>query len=389
MGKKIALMYDFFSEHGGVERIMFFQAKMLKKAGHEVSFAFAYVDDSLKEERLKDFEVIEYAKLPVKNETLQISLSILRDEIVKKFQKFDLIICHSFPSSYLALRIKEKYKIPYVLHLHHPPQFLYTADWNWAKNSFKRKFSFTVGKILKVPLRSFDKYCVNNADFYFSESRSVEKMIKEIYHINSTILYPTTDKTFRILNSQLKELKKYGIKKKFILASGRIVRQKRFDYLIDSFSKLSHEEQASNPLVFAGKYDLKEKDYLEALACKKGVNALFLGPLDKQVLAVVYNLAKVTVLTCPKEWFGLVPIEAMSCGCPVVAWKDNWGPQESILEGTSGFLAEPYDTDDLTKKIRIALSKKWNRKKISKSVRRFSEQSQSKILFNSLKPFLR
>ena len=38
---------------------MFFQAKALKKAGYDVSFAFAYVDEKLKRERLKGFKVIE------------------------------------------------------------------------------------------------------------------------------------------------------------------------------------------------------------------------------------------------------------------------------------------------------------------------------------------
>lgn len=378
------MLYDFFSEHGGVERIMLFQANTLRKAGYDVSFAFAYVDEKLRKERLKGFEVIEYAKLPVKNETLQICSSIVRNGVVDRFGEFDLIICHSFPSSSLALRIKKKYKTPYILHLHHPPQFLYTADLDWAKYSFKRKFSYTLGKILRTPLRKFDKYCVANADFYFAESKVVQKMVRDIYNINSVVLYPTIDKTFRIMKANLSELKKYKVNKNFILGSGRIIRQKRFDYLIESFSKLHPDIKNNFQLVFAGKSDEAEKENLQKLADKKGVGALFLGPLDKEILVKFYNLAKVTVLTCPKEWFGLVPVEAMSSGCPVVAWKDHWGPQESI-SSIGGFLAKPYNTNDLASKIDLALKKKWNRKKISKSVQKFSEKSQSIIFINSLR----
>ena len=77
--KKIVLMYDFLSEHGGVERVMLFQAKVLKQAGYDITFAFAYVDEKLRKTKLKGFKVIEYAPLPIKNETLQISSSILRN----------------------------------------------------------------------------------------------------------------------------------------------------------------------------------------------------------------------------------------------------------------------------------------------------------------------
>ena len=375
--KKIVIMYDFFSEHGGIERIMFFQAKALKKAGYDVSFAFAYVDEKLKRERLKGFKVIEYAKLSIKNETLQISSSILRGDIVENFKDFDLIICHSFPASYLALRIKKRFKIPYILHLHHPPQFLYNADLNWAKNSLKRKFSFIIGKVLRKNLRKFDFYCVKNADSYFAECETVKGIIKEVYSIESTVLYPTVDEVFKIKEVQLNEIQKFGIKKDYILGSGRIIKQKRFDYLIKAFSKLKNKNLQ---LVLAGKYEGKFKEQLENVAKYHKVNILFLGPLELPDLINVYNLAKVTVLTCPKEWFGIVPIEAMACGCPVISWKDNFGPQETIIENKNGFLAEPYNINDLSIKIKKALDKKWIKKEIRKTVDKFSEKEISKNL---------
>jgi len=369
--KKIVMMYDFFSEHGGVERIMLFQAKALKKAGYDVSFAFAYVDEKLKRERLQGFKVIEYGKLSIKNETLQISSSILRNNFVEKFKDFDLIICHSFPSSYLALRIKKRFKIPYILHLHHPPQFLYNADLDWAKNSLKRKVSFIIGKILRKNLRKFDFYCVKNADAYFAECETVKRILNEVYNIESVVIYPTVDNVFKIKKVQLEALQKLGIEKDYILGSGRIIKQKRFDYLVKAFSKLKNKNLQ---LVLAGKYEEDMKKQLDVVAKHYNVNILFLGPLELPDLIKVYNLAKVTVLTCPKEWFGLVPIEAMACGCPVVSWKDNFGPQETIIENKSGFLAEPYNVNDFSVKINKALNKKWIKKEIRKTVDKFSEK---------------
>ncbi len=384
--KKIILMYDFFSEHGGVERIMLFQAQTLRKAGYDVKFAFAYLDEKLKEERLADFEAIEYAKLIVKNETLQICSSILRNEAIKKFKDADLIICHSFPASYFALRIKKKFKIPYILHLHHPPQFLYTADLDWAKNSFKRKFSFLIGSLLGGFLKKFDFYCVKNADDYILECKTVERIIKKTYNINGFVSFPTVGKKFEIKKCSLKELSKYGIKKNYVLGSGRIVNQKRFDYLISAFSLI---KDLNLQLVLVGKYDENTKKELEEIARNKNLDILFLGPLELNELIKVYNLAKVTVLTCPKEWFGLVPIEAMACGCPVVAWKDNFGPQETVIDEKNGFLAKPYDTKDLADKIKMAVDKKWNKKEIRKTTFKFSEEKISKELISKINNFLK
>jgi glycosyltransferase involved in cell wall biosynthesis len=378
--KNILIMYDFFSEQGGIERVMYFQAKTLMEQGYNVSFAFAYVDEKLKKDRLGDFEVIEYGKLVfLRDETLQICSSIIRSEIVNKFKDFDLIICHSFPSSYLALRIKKKYKIPYIVQLHHPPQFLYNVDINWAKNSFKRLFSYSIGRIFGGILRSFDKYCLINANDYFVAGKSVGRVIKQTYGLNGTVLYPPVDRRFKIVKCNLRDLKKYNLNRDFIFGSGRIIKQKRFDYLIEAFSKLKKENLQ---LVLAGRYDLKEKSNLEDLAKKLKVNVLFLGAVEMNDLIKFYNLAKVTVLTCPKEWFGLVPVESISCGCPVVAWADNFGPQETVIDGKTGFLAKPYLIDDMANKINFAINKKWNKKYLSNSIKKFSEKEQSKVLIN-------
>jgi glycosyltransferase involved in cell wall biosynthesis len=383
--KKIVLMGDFFSEPGGMERILQSQGRVLRKAGFDVSFAFAYVDEALRKERLDEFPVIEYSRFIIKNETMQICWSLLDEKKMKSFIGTDLVICHFFPASYFALRMQKKFNIPYLLHLHHPPQFLYASDINWANNSFKRKFSYIVGLIFKPYLRKFDKYCVNNAKDYLVESESVKTIVKEIYGISGTVTYPAFDPLFDIVSCCMNDIKRLGITKKYVLGSGRIVHQKRFDYLIDAFSRLDNKDMH---LVIAGKYSSDIKKTLENIARAKGIDLLFLGPLAINDLVKVYNLASATVLTCPKEWFGLVAVEAMACGCPVVAWRDNFGPQESVTEGVSGLLATPYETIDLAKKMDMVISKQWNKEIIRNSVLRFSEDAMAEKLVKKVDEYM-
>ena len=103
----------------------------------------------------------------------------------------------------------------------------------------------------------------------------------------------------------------------------------------------------------------------------------------------MYNEAKVFVLTAPNEDFGIVPIEAMSCGTPTVAWKDGAGPAESIIENINGFLAKPYDTKDLSEKIKKAMNKKWDRKKIKETADKFSNNTQSRIFIKEIKKVIK
>jgi len=92
-------------------------------------------------------------------------------------------------------------------------------------------------------------------------------------------------------------------------------------------------------------------------------------PLNNQTeLAAAYRvLAKrgsVFALTALYEPFGLAPLEAMSCGMPVIVTK-NGGPSESMVEGDQifGVLVDPEDPEDIANKIlQVILSRaKWNK----------------------------
>ncbi len=364
-------MYAFLSEPGGIERVMKFQAQALQKAGHEVKLAFAYVDEKLKKEMFNDFEVMEYNKLPIKNETLQISTSILRTDY-KKLKDSDLIICHTFPSSYNCYKLLKKFKIPYILHLHHPPKFLYDADLTWAKNDIKRKAAyFLVKNILRKPFQKLDNLAVKNAKTYFAASQSVAKKLKEVYDIKATVLYSTLNPEFKIKNFSKRDIAHFKIFDKFILFSGRVVQQKRIDWLIEAVSKLKDKKFQ---LVIAGIVADKLKQELQKQADKEKVNIVFLGNLEVYELLKLYNLAELTISICPNEGFGLSLVESIACGTPAISWNDGSGPTEIISEGKNGFLAKPYDIDDLVKKIEKALEKKWDKNVLVKSVEKFGEE---------------
>jgi glycosyltransferase involved in cell wall biosynthesis len=71
-----------------------------------------------------------------------------------------------------------------------------------------------------------------------------------------------------------------------------------------------------------------------------------------------------------RESFGVVQIEAMACGKPVVATY-NGGSEEIIISEDYGLLCEPANPKELAEKILIALDKEWDGEKILRYAERF------------------
>jgi glycosyltransferase involved in cell wall biosynthesis len=76
----------------------------------------------------------------------------------------------------------------------------------------------------------------------------------------------------------------------------------------------------------------------------------FLGPVPHEGLAEHYRRATLLVFPSRAEALGLVPLEAMSCGCPVVATNRASGP-ELVEDGVSGLIADVANPHDLASKI--------------------------------------
>jgi glycosyltransferase involved in cell wall biosynthesis len=99
----------------------------------------------------------------------------------------------------------------------------------------------------------------------------------------------------------------------------------------------------------------------------------FLGFKSQKELVKLYNAADVYVYSVPKEDFGLGPVEAMACGTPSIVWDDGGGPCETVIEGETGFRAEPYNRRDFAEKTLKAIE--INKEEVSEKTRRFVEKN--------------
>ena len=128
------------------------------------------------------------------------------------------------------------------------------------------------------------------------------------------------------------------------LSVSRIEEPKRFDVLLDAVAR--HPELADFPIDVAGGGERLE--HFSQRARTSAPNVKFLGFVDD--IPRRYAQADLLIHPCPTEAFGLVVIEAMVAGIPVLV-ADEGGPAAMVEDGVTGFKFRSNDPDDLARRL--------------------------------------
>ena len=102
----------------------------------------------------------------------------------------------------------------------------------------------------------------------------------------------------------------------------------------------------------------------------------------------LYNRANCFLMSAPLEDFGLTPVEAIACGCPVIAWGDGAGPNETVLKTSAGLIAKPYSLEDYANKINEALLNSWDKRKIADSINHYRQKTVSREFIKLIKKII-
>ncbi len=252
---------------------------------------------------------------------------------LKLKQNYDLIISsESGPAK--GIRIQNNAK--HICYIHSPMRYCYTHRDLYLKsvNSIVRPLmNFFLNR-----LKRWDIKTVNNVDLYIANSENVAARVNKFYHRNSLIIYPP------ISNEILDKPLSSNNNKNFYLSFGALTPYKRIDLLIDVFNRIDRE------LVIIGQGSEKAK--LQRIA---NINIKFLDYQDwNQVEEILF---KTRALLFPgEEDFGMVPLEVMAYGIPVLAYKKG-GALETVIENrkdiskSSGLFFEEQNVDSIIKTI--------------------------------------
>ena len=322
--KKIAICHYWFVNWRGGEKVI----ESLLKIFPQADIYTLFYDETKCKGKLKNHKI--YSSI--------LNKPFLRSQYQKLFpfypfgikslkfkQKYDLII--SSESGPIKGINKDFYneKTPHVCYIHTPMRYC----WGYREeylNRLPRKLSFLLSIINKAfeGLKNWDKTTINNVDFYISNSENIAKRVKKYYHKEALPIYPPI--ALDLFDTSLTNVP--FEKKEFYLSFGALVPYKNIELLIKVFQK--NEKK----LIVIG--NGSERKRLEKMADKSfNQNIFFLGelPMDK-IIKYIHN-AK-ALLFPGEEDFGMIPLEVMSQGIPVIAYARG-GALETINKDTGVF----------------------------------------------------
>ncbi len=301
---------------------------------------------------------------------------------IKKISKNNKIEFKLYKTSKKQLDLWNRFKFPplellgFKSDMLHCPDYLIPPTLN--KNiiltihdlSFIRFPEFNFDWFIKKYTREVKRnaYTAKNI---IADSDSTKNDIVKFFKIDShkvNVVYLASDNIFKKLASNRIDkniLKKYKIDKKYILSVGTIEPRKNFITLIKAFNKLKQKNPGmSLKLVIAGRTGWKsEATYKERDDSPYRDDILFIGRIPDSDLVQIYNQAELFVYPSLFEGFGLPPVEAMSCGLPLVTSNNS-----ALIEvvGDTGITISAKNHDEFQKQILYVLQNNNLRNKLKR-----------------------
>jgi glycosyltransferase involved in cell wall biosynthesis len=342
---KIAVFHNLPS--GGAKRALYGYVDYLDKEGHEVD---VFVPSTANEQFLplknvsRNLEVfpvkktgtgylyssLKYVPPIIKSISLW-DLEKTHKQIAERINSADYDLVFSEQDQFTMTPFFLKYiKKPTVYYCPQPPRneaILEAISHRKREiNLLKRLvFDYADNKDLKL-----DKNNISHAKYILTNSYFTRESILRVYGVNSFVSYLGID-------TDLFQPQKVT-EENLVLSVGSCRPSKGYDFLIRSLALI--EPEVRPRLVIVSNFSEPGwEEYLQNLASSLNVCMDILNLIDDIKLVSLYNRAKLVLYAPYLEPFGLVPLEAMSCGTPVVAVKEG-GVRETVIHGKTGLHTE-------------------------------------------------
>jgi len=249
-------------------------------------------------------------------------------------KNYDLVLAQ--PCMWTQAPLVLRYlRTPAIYYCHEPPRNLYDATFRseGASLTFRQVLNYLdpIIRLYQGSAKRLDRLAVRSAKLVLVNSIFIQKQVKHIYGTDSTVSYHGVDTDLFCPRAGNQE-------KQYVLSVGAIQPHKGYDFLIDS---LSHIDQGIRPhLYLVGNMENPtEQHVLQRLAKEKEVTLRIEVGVHQDTLVRRYNEAALVAYAPYNEPFGLVPLEAMACGKPVVG-VDEGGVKETVVNEYTGLLVE-------------------------------------------------
>ncbi len=307
---KIALIHDHLTQDGGAERVLRVFREIFPEAP---IYALVYDKKKMgKEFDGKNIKTSFLQKIPggVKNFKWFLPLMPLATE-KHELDDYDVVLSSS---SALSKGVITRPDALHICYCHTPTRYLWTDTHLYIKELSHGSIVKKAVSLMLPKLRMWDRMAADRVDKFVANSKTVQKRISKYYSRDSEVIYPPVG---------VSEFKVFPNQENYYLAGGRLVPYKRFDLVVQAFNKLGI------PLKIFG-----EGPELKKLKEIAKSNIQFLGKVSDEEKKELYGKS-LAFIHPQEEDFGLMVIEAMASGRPVIAYPKG-GAQETVIEGKTG-----------------------------------------------------
>ncbi len=284
--------------------------------------------------------------------------------VIERFDmsQYDLIISSSHC---VAKGIRKKQGAHHISYIHAPMRYMWDRFDEYFSKNRAGLITRLAANIFRPYLQNWDKKSARNVDGFIANSHFIASKVEEYYGKKAPVVYPFCETDF--FSVQCKPGNYY-------LMVTALVPYKRVDLAIEAFN------QMGKPLFIIG--DGPDRERLQK---KAHPNIDFLGVLKKSSLADLYAKSKALIFPGVED-FGIVPLEAMSCGVPVIAFGKG-GVLETITKETGIFFYEPT-AEALIQAVEKFESKTFSVEACKAQATIFTREKFQKEFLETLKTFL-
>ncbi|KAH7089224.1 mannosyltransferase [Paraphoma chrysanthemicola] len=365
---------------GGAERLVIDAAVALQRRGHRVTIFTSHCDPQHCFDEARDGTL----DVRVRGNTLvpptllgrfAILCAILRQvHLILHIALFSDELRRLAPTSFFVdqlsagvplLRLLQP-RARVIFYCHFPDKLL-AKKGGWLKTLYRAPFD---------ALESWSTGCSDSIVVNSNFTRSVfADAFPGLKHRNPAVVYPCVDTSVSNVPTDSQPL---WAGKKVLLSINRFEKKKDVALAIKAYAGLSPAERTHARLVVAGGYDprvpentstyaelcqladslkLKHataKTVVSAQGIPDDIAVLFLHSVPGTFKAALLAMSRLLVYTPRNEHFGIVPLEAMLAGTPVLAANEG-GPTETVVSGQTGWLRDVSRVQDWTEVMRVAL----------------------------------
>ncbi len=335
---KVALVHELLTMKGGAERVLRVLAEMFPDAPiYTLLYDEKKLGDWFPKERVITSALQKIPNvLPKKLRSYKLQALVLNHHLylpwfpqaVERwdFSGFDLVISSS---SAFTHGIITNGKPKHLCYVHSPARYL----WDRTHDVLERAGHGILGPLRRAylghvfhKLRIWNTESADRSDALLAASKTVQRRIELYWRRESSVVYPPIDEIW------FQQPTTYNLPpttSSYFLVVSTLAPYKRIDLAIEACNHLRL------PLTIAG--NGPDRKRLEHLA---GPTVTFLGHVPEEHLSELYRGAIATIFPGDED-FGLVPLESMACGTPVIAFRSG-GALETVQEKITGeFFQEP------------------------------------------------